>query len=333
MVTPRLPDLEPGQGVVVEPGSPQDPFTQQNASVPPAQPASPEGAPAGQPGAPTGDAINPSELPPARPVLAPPPPVGSPAAATPAQSPAESAPQVAPVQAAPAQPAQAPVPTIASPAVAAAAPQAPVPLTEEQIRAEERTKVVGELRAQQGGQDKRMAAVEAESARLQEQLTSQRTATREVILGQTAEADKPRLRETWELEDARSEVNSLRDSTISYGQEVELAHLVLEYSDVPTVNEEALKAVAPDERERWALEQQNAHLRTLINNPPPAQAAVPAAAAVPAVPAGVHAQSDVGGAGTPPPPASDQLRTDQSPEAFVENIGKGWQRVDFAQPR
>lgn len=351
----RLGEIPEGSEVVA-PGSSPDPFTQPASPSASAGPS--PGAPADQGGEGRSAAINPADLPPARPVLEPPPPAaagGAPAQApAPTQAPAQAtaapatapaaapAQQPAPAQAqAPAQPATAQVPpgATAPPPAPVAQEPAPVQPTADEIRAEERKLADERVAAVQSGTDKRLNEVTAQQEQLTKQLEESRQQSRDLILHGIPEAERPAKLAEWELEDKTREVDALRTDAVNYGTDVELASLLLEFQDVPGVTEEALRPVPVDDRDVWCMTKQNEYLREQLDaaqngdGKPPATAAAPAQ--VPAtVPAGAQAPSDAaGGAGTPPPPGQPVRNEEQNREAMTDNMRSGWETVDFGRPR
>lgn len=362
----RLPSLEEAaaagtQVEVVEPGSPQD--TVSNQASPPAQaaPSAPAGVPADQGGEVNGDVINPAALDPARPVLAPPPQPGAqPVATEPPVAPAAPAPQATegePAQpatpaaqpapaSAPAEPAPAGVPPGAVTPPAAPVPQAPEPAapeaptqpTAEEIRAEALVESNTRIAAVQSGMDKRFNAMTEQQVALAQQLEEQKQTNRDLIMNGVPEDQKALKLKEWELDDQIAENKQLREETLGYGTDVELASLLIEYRDVPGIKEETLAAVPVDERDIWCMGKRNEHLQEQLSTAQNGQTAatpsgeVPAAQPAPvAVPAGAQAPSDAGGAGTAPPPGQPTHNPDQSREAMVDNMKSGWQQVTWGQ--
>lgn len=351
----RLPPLDEvaasgTQVQVVEPGSPED--TVSNQASPPAQaaPSAPAGVPADQGGEAKGDVLNPAELTPARPVLAPPPPPGAqPVAIEPPAAPAAPAEPVAPVEGqpapatpAPTQPAPAAVPAGVSPPAAPAAqapepvaPVVPAPKTEEEIRQEVETAASVKVAAVQSGVDKRMNTMQATQDDLVTALNTQKIANRDLVLNGVPEEQKALKLKEWELEDKITENEKLRKETLSYGTDVELASLLIDFREVPGVTEEALGAIPIDERDIWCMTKRNEHLQeqlTAAQNGQPA-AAPAGQAPVPQpvlVPAGAEAPSDAGGAaGTAPPPGQPTHNPAQNRDAMTENMKSGWETVTF----
>ncbi len=357
----RLPDLTDvaaaGTRVqVVEPGSPEDTLSHQASPPAQAAPSAPAGAPADQGGEGKGDVINPAELTPARPVLAPPPPPGAqPAAQAPAQAPAapaapvapaEGQPEPAPAAPEPAQPAPAAVPAGVAPpatqapepvALAPAAPEAPAQPTAEEIRVEAAAEANAKVATVQSSMDKRMNGMQATQDELVASLNTQKLANRDLVLNGVPEEQKALKLKEWELEDQITENEKLRKETLSYGTDVELASLLIDFRDVPEVTEETLAAVPIDERDIWCMTKRNEHLQEQLTSAqngqttaaPAGQAPVPQPAA--AVPAGAQAPSDVGGAGTPPPPGQPTHNPAQNREAMTENMKSGWEQITFGR--
>ncbi len=351
----RLPSLEDAaaagtQVQVVEPGSPED--TVSNQASPPAQaaPSAPAGVPADQGGEEQGNAINPAALPPARPVLAPPPQPGAqPVAVEPPVTPATPTPQ-APAEAQPAQPvaptaqpapasAPASVPAGVTPPPVApepAAPVAPAQPSPEEIRAKALEESNTRIAAVQSGMDKRFNAMTEQQAALVLQLEQQKQTNRDLIINGVPDDQKALKLKEWELEDKITENEQLRTETLSYGTDVELASLLIEYRDVPGITETDLATVPVDERDIWCMGKRNEHLQEQLtasqNGQPVATPAgqVPVAQPAPvAVPAGAEAPSDAGGAGTAPPPEQQTRNPDQTREAMVDNMRGGWENVTF----
>lgn len=361
----RLPSLDDAaaagtQVQVVEPGSPEDTVSHQ--ASPPAQtaPSAPAGAPADQGGERQEDVINPATLDPARPVLAPPPQPGvQPVATEPPVAPATPT-QQAPAEGQPAQPAApatqpAPAPASAEPAPAGvppgattppaapvpqatepAAPVAPTQPTAEEIRQEALVESNTRIAAVQSGMDKRFNAMTEQQVALVQQLEQQKQTNRDLIINGVPDDQKALKLKEWELEDKIAENEQLRTETLSYGTDVELASLLIEYRDVPGIKEETLAAVPVDERDVWCMGKRNEHLQEQLtasqNGQPVATPAgqAPVAQPVPVpVPAGAQAPSDAGGAGTAPPPGQPTHNPAQNREAMVENMGSGWQNVTF----
>lgn len=267
-------DIHGGNVQVVEPGSPEDPFTQA-ASATTAEPSPP---PAGEPGVP---AVTVATETPVEGELT------VPAAAT------------------------LPVPTAEELAALSPEDQALIAGLYEQARKDLEAEVLPKI---QSGYDKRTAALERQIAAMQEasdkrEAELQAEIRERMLTGLTPE-EQDKLKAQWSAEDARAEIDNYRAEVEAYYKSVFMADCITRFPELELTMEELDQFDTPEEIES-AIKDAMIELYRSGQAPAPqtlaeaiaAPAAQQAAAVTtaPAAPAGVNAQTDAGGGGGAPP--------------------------------
>ena len=339
----RLPDTTQGDGVkVVEPGSADDPFSKGSAADQP--PVSPEGgaAPAANAGpAGEGDTSTPAPAP-TEPTST---PTSEPPTAEGQPQPSSPAPAATETPATPATPAATETPPApgATPTEPAQAPagddDTAVPITQaqfEEFKKEQEKQHQDQLRTQQAGQDRAMAAQRKELEDIRAESVQAREEVREIKLHGLSEDEQAKLKKQWEADDRLEGIDAYRDQVEGYHNDVDLIRLLNEYGQYG-VTEEELKEIPMEERELVCSMKRSTYWEDIATGktkpsetkngqpssgqPPPTQPST--ATKEPVSPAGASAPSDAGGSGAPPQPP--KFNDTQGPDAMAENIGQGWE--------
>jgi hypothetical protein len=193
-------------------------------------------------------------------------------------------------------------------------------------------------RTRQSGQDRQINEMNRRVEAAEAATEAQKQATREVMLAREGLTDeeKARLQTQWTQDDREHKLNAYSESVLDMHSDVEIAHLLIEYRDIPGITAEALEGIAQEERDGFCKDQK---ITFLESGGQPAAAATngaaqPAPTPAPATPppeapAGASAPSDVGGGG--PPPAVAPRNENPGSDAMAENIsGRGWREATFS---